>query len=76
MAQAMKLEGYLMKEKSKLTLLHGLTGDVNKRYFRIRNIEVGIATTVLLREARSVDHEEGLRIREIRSRRRVRSSEL
>lgn len=41
MSQAMKLEGYLMKEKSKLTLLHGLTGDVNKRYFRIRSIEVG-----------------------------------
>lgn len=41
MAEAMQLEGYLMKEKSKLSLLHGLTGDVNKRYFRIRNIEVG-----------------------------------
>lgn len=36
----MKLEGYLMKEKSKLSRLHGLTGDINKRYFRIRSIEV------------------------------------
>ena len=41
MEDVMKLEGYLMKEKSKLSVLHGLTGDVNKRYLRIRRIEVG-----------------------------------
>lgn len=42
MEDALKLEGYLMKEKSKLSRLHGLTGDINKRYFRIRTIEVGL----------------------------------
>lgn len=40
MEDALKLHGYLMKEKSKFSRLHGLTGDINKRYFRIRNIEV------------------------------------
>lgn len=37
---ASKLQGYLTKEKSKTGLLHGLTGDVNKRYFRVQKIEV------------------------------------
>ena len=40
MADVSMLEGYLMKEKSKMSLLHGLTGDINKRYFRVRTIEV------------------------------------
>lgn len=40
MADASMLQGYLMKEKSKMSLLHGLTGDINKRYFRVRTIEV------------------------------------
>lgn len=40
MVDASILEGYLMKEKSKMSLLHGLTGDINKRYFRVRTIEV------------------------------------
>lgn len=34
------LRGYLMKEKSKTGLLHGLTGDINKRYFKVQRIEV------------------------------------
>lgn len=42
MADAQKLEGYLMKEKWKSGFLHGLTGDVNRRYFRVRTIEVKI----------------------------------
>eukprot|EP00904_Undaria_pinnatifida_P004652 jgi/Undpi1/14188/HiC_scaffold_9.g03837.m1 len=41
MADASMLQGYLMKEKSKMSLLHGLTGDINKRYFRVRTIEGG-----------------------------------
>lgn len=41
MENALQLEGYLLKEKSKLSRLHGLTGDINKRYFRIRSVEVG-----------------------------------
>lgn len=40
MEDASKLQGYLMKEKSKLSRLHGLTGDINKRYFKIQSIEV------------------------------------
>lgn len=40
MTDVSMLQGYLMKEKSKTGLLHGLTGDVNKRYFRVRKIEV------------------------------------
>ncbi|CAM9434549.1 unnamed protein product [Ectocarpus fasciculatus] len=39
MEDALKLQGYLMKEKSKLSRLHGLTGDINKRYFKIQSIE-------------------------------------
>ncbi|CAM9795122.1 unnamed protein product [Ectocarpus sp. 12 AP-2014] len=38
MEDALKLQGYLMKEKSKLSRLHGLTGDINKRYFKIQSI--------------------------------------
>lgn len=34
------LQGYLKKEKSKNGLLRGLTGDINKRYFRIQKIKV------------------------------------
>lgn len=34
------LQGYLLKEKSKSGMLHGLTGDINKRYFRVQRIEV------------------------------------
>lgn len=47
MEDALKLQGYLMKEKSKFSRLHGLTGDINKRYFRIRNIEVRCITTAV-----------------------------
>ncbi|CAM9406622.1 unnamed protein product, partial [Hapterophycus canaliculatus] len=39
MEDALELEGFLMKEKSKISRLHGLTGDMNKRYFRIRSVE-------------------------------------
>lgn len=41
------LEGYLRKEKSKNGLLRGITGDINKRYFRIQKIKV-ITHVVLL----------------------------
>ncbi|CAM9452904.1 unnamed protein product [Scytosiphon promiscuus] len=39
MEDALQLEGYLLKEKSKVSRLHGLTGDINRRYFRIRTVE-------------------------------------
>ncbi|CAM9177290.1 unnamed protein product, partial [Choristocarpus tenellus] len=35
------LEGYLIKEKSQGRAWSGLTGDSNKRYFKVQQIEVG-----------------------------------
>ncbi|CAM9207865.1 unnamed protein product, partial [Discosporangium mesarthrocarpum] len=41
MVDVSDLQGYLMKEKSKTGLLNGLTGDSNKRYFKVQKIEGG-----------------------------------
>lgn len=42
MVHVSELQGYLMKEKSKTGILHGLTGDINKRFFKVQKIEVKI----------------------------------
>lgn len=42
MVDVSELQGYLMKEKSKTGILHGLTGDINKRFFKVQKIEVKI----------------------------------